>query len=119
VTGPIGRQHLESELESFFRRRVKALGGHTEKIVSMNKGLPDRLVLMPGGRMYLVELKAEKGRVDPAQRVWHSRAAALGVKVPVLVGRAGVLNWLRSITTEEERRAAIRKRNQPGRVELS
>lgn len=98
----ITNAHLESRLEEFFRRRVRMLGGHTEKLIPTTRGMPDRLVLMPGGKIYLVELKAEGGRVRPAQQVWHGRAARLGSPVAVLTGRQEVLEWLARVTPDKE-----------------
>lgn len=98
MAAPLNHTHLEASLEEYFRKRVRALGGYTEKITGMTKGTPDRLVLFPGGRMYLVELKAETGSVEPLQKVWHARAAALGTKVYVVTGREGVVRWLRAVT---------------------
>lgn len=44
-----------------------------------NAGVPDRIVLLPGGRIHFVELKRPKGgRIAPLQRVWASRLHKLG-----------------------------------------
>lgn len=94
VTGP------EALLEAFFRQRVRTLGGYTFKLAPTEPGVPDRLVLLPGGRVYLVELKTDVGRVSPAQVEWHKRAARLGTTVHVIYGRQGVLSWLRRVTEE-------------------
>lgn len=50
---------LESVIEGRLRQEAKKRGGMALKFVSpgMN-GVPDRIVLMPGGRMAFVELKA-------------------------------------------------------------
>lgn len=50
---------LESVIESRLRQEAKKRGGMALKFVSpgMN-GVPDRIVLMPGGKMAFVELKA-------------------------------------------------------------
>lgn len=48
----------ESELEKKFRERVRQAGGKAYKFVSPgNDGVPDRLVVLPGGRIGFVELK--------------------------------------------------------------
>ena len=84
---------LESRLETFFRTAVRRAGGISFKLAPTEAGVPDRLVLFPGGRMYLVELKTEAGRVSPIQRVWHNRAAELGCTVVVLAGWEAVALW--------------------------
>jgi hypothetical protein len=81
---------LERDLEMRFRRKVTAAGGITEKIAPVRAGVPDRLVLWPGGRIELVELKTETGQLSPIQAVWHQRAAERGVIVVVLHGPAEV-----------------------------
>jgi hypothetical protein len=86
---------LESGLEGFFRKRVRLVGGYTVKLAPTEAGIPDRLVILPGGRMRLVELKTESGALSPIQRVLHSRLAELGVEVVVLYGRNAVIRWLR------------------------
>lgn len=93
----IDNVHLESNLEDFFRKAVRAAGGRATKITSMDKGLPDRLVMMPGGRMYLVELKAVGGSLSPIQVVWHERAAEIGTIVATLTGREQVTAWIASL----------------------
>lgn len=88
-----GMAETEASIELHLRRRVKAMGGMCEKLAPINSGAPDRLVIMPGGRMVLVELKTESGRIRPIQKMWHARALECGVKVVVLAGRAAVDAW--------------------------
>lgn len=52
------------------------------------------MVMTPGGGIWLVELKTEKGRLSKAQELWHSRAAKLGTQVFVAYGHAGVDGWI-------------------------
>lgn len=48
----------ESELEKGFCRLASRAGGKAYKFVSLgNDGVPDRLVILPGGRVGFVELK--------------------------------------------------------------
>jgi hypothetical protein len=48
----------ESELEKKFRVLVKKAGGKAYKFLSPgNDGVPDRIVILPGGRIGFVELK--------------------------------------------------------------
>lgn len=86
---------LESALEAYFHAQVRRrLLGRAVKVAPIDKGTPDRLVLLPGGRLYLVELKRERGKVAPLQRIWHERAAQLGTLVHVVAGRAGIDAWV-------------------------
>lgn len=65
----------------------------TTKIAPLTAGVPDRLVLLPGGVVELVELKSTAGSLRPIQRVWHARAAQTGTTVTVLTGREQVEAW--------------------------
>lgn len=94
------RARLEANLEAFFRKRVRLVGGYTIKLAPTEAGVPDRLAIFPGGRMYLVELKRDDTDLSPIQRVWHERLRlGYGVKVYTLHGREGILAWLRQVVS--------------------
>lgn len=84
----------EAELEKYFLNACRREGWKAVKFLPSERGVPDRLVLTPGGGTFLVELKTETGRLSKAQEVWHLRAAALGTNVAVAKGRAGVDAWI-------------------------
>lgn len=90
-------QELERDLETFFYRRVRSVGGLTFKFAPTHAGAPDRVVLLPGGVIQLVELKTATGKLSPIQVVWHERAARLGVGVTVLKGIEEIRDWTRNI----------------------
>lgn len=90
------RRELEASLEAYFYNQVRLRGGMIEKLISTRRGIPDRLVLLPGGHVFLVELKAWGGRTSALQEAWHARAAELGTRVVVLEGRDAIDAWLRS-----------------------
>lgn len=59
----------ESIVEKKFAAEVKKRGGLAVKFVSPGfNGVPDRLVLFPGGRMAFVELKAPGETMRPLQQ---------------------------------------------------
>jgi hypothetical protein len=89
-----GNAHLESHLEAYLNQRVRTLGGMTIKMVPVLAGMPDRLVLPPGGGAYFVELKQEKGRVANIQKVRHARLAELGFRVRIINNRLAVAAFL-------------------------
>ncbi len=75
----------ESTVEKNLVKKVKAAGGTAYKFTSPGrKAVPDRLVLLPGGRVVFVECKApgEQPRTDQVRE--HNRLRALGFKVVVL-----------------------------------
>lgn len=49
-----------------------------------NAGVPDRIVLLPRGRVVFVELKQEDGRLSRLQRWQHARLRDLGMDVRTL-----------------------------------
>jgi len=71
---------LEKEIERKLRLMVTKHGGLCLKWVCPGwSGVPDRIVLMPGGRVYFVELKRPKGGVaSPMQLWWADKLRALG-----------------------------------------
>ena len=81
----------EKEIESYLVRKVKELGGTAYKIVSPgHDGVPDRLVSLPGGLVWFVELKARGQKPRPLQQVEIGRLQKLGVRVCVIDSIGGV-----------------------------
>lgn len=59
----------ESELEKNFNAMVRKEGGKAYKFVSPgNAGVPDRIVVLPGGRIGFVELKRPGGKPSKLQQ---------------------------------------------------
>lgn len=59
---------LEKQIEQKLIKAVKSLGGLCPKFTSPGfDGVPDRLVLLPKGRMAFVELKAPGKKLRPLQ----------------------------------------------------
>ena len=88
MTGP------ERAIETHLRRQVEKRGGWALKFYPLRAGNPDRIVILPGHPIYLVETKAPGGRIRPIQRVWHDRARARGHEVYVLWDRESIDRWL-------------------------
>ena len=69
----------EKLLEKKLREEVKRLGGIAFKFVPLHvAGIPDRICLLPGGRVFFVEVKDEKAQVKPLQNLWRGRLEKLG-----------------------------------------
>lgn len=69
----------ESALERRLVREVERVGGKAPKWVSPgNRGVPDRLVILPGGRIVYVEMKAPGKPLEPLQERWAKILRGLG-----------------------------------------
>ena len=76
---------LEKEIEQKLIRAAKKAEGLALKFVSPGyDGMPDRLLLLPGGRMSFVEVKAPGMKPRPLQRRRHELLRGLGFRVYVL-----------------------------------
>lgn len=72
----------ESVIERKLVTEVKKRGGLAVKFVSPGlDGVPDRLVLFPGGKMAFVELKAPGKNMRPIQERRARQLTALGFRV--------------------------------------
>jgi VRR-NUC domain. len=75
----------EKTIERKLAVTVKKMGGISPKFVSPGlDGMPDRLVLLPGGRMAFVEVKDPSKKPRPLQMVRHEMLKRLGFAVYVL-----------------------------------
>lgn len=72
----------EKYIEKKFVESVKKAGGLAPKFVSPGlNGVPDRIVLLPDGRMAFVELKAPGKMMRPLQLTRKRQLERLGYKV--------------------------------------
>ena len=75
----------EKITEQKLTKAVKNMGGIALKFVSPGfDGMPDRIVLLPGGRIGFVEVKAPGEKPRPLQLSRHGLLRRLGFKVYVL-----------------------------------
>ena len=80
-----GRLMREKTIEQKLVSVVKTAGGICPKFTSPGfDGMPDRLVLMPGGRMAFVEVKAPGKKPRPLQLARHEKLRQLGFQVFIL-----------------------------------
>lgn len=71
---------LEKDIEKALGRMVGRHGGHCLKWTCPGwAGVPDRIILLPGGLVMFVELKRPKGgEIGRLQKWWGERLRALG-----------------------------------------
>ncbi len=81
----------EKNIEQYLVRRVKELGGRAYKFVSPgNNGVPDRIVILPGGKIFFAEMKAPGRKTTALQNMQIKRLQDLGQKVYVLDSRESI-----------------------------
>jgi hypothetical protein len=69
----------ERDIERYLRVRVEALGGRALKWVSPGViGVPDRILLLPGGRIAFCEVKAPGEKPNRIQAWWLGVLERLG-----------------------------------------
>ena len=82
----------EASIEEYLRGCIVGLGGVCIKLSPTGlRGVPDRLIVLPGPRVIFVELKRPKGGVVSAlQHWWRDRLVALGCEHHFVKTRAEV-----------------------------
>ena len=89
----------EKQIEQKLVSAVKKSGGICPKFTSPGfDGMPDRIVLLPGGRIAFVEVKAMGCKPSPLQFARHGMLRQLGFQVYVLDDAAqigGILDEIR------------------------
>lgn len=75
----------EKHVEQALARAVKKLGGIAPKFTSPGTaGMPDRIILIPGGTIAFIELKAPGQKPRPLQLRRHAQLQQLGFAVYVI-----------------------------------
>ena len=76
---------LEKTIEMQLVKTVKQMGGRAVKFISPGlDGVPDRLVLLPNGKIAFIEVKAPGKKPRALQLARHEMLRRLGFKVYVL-----------------------------------
>lgn len=86
----------ESVIEAYLVKRVKEAGGIAYKFKSPQRAnVPDRIVLLPGGKVFFVELKAPGQKPTAGQIREIDRLAELGRIVRVFDSKELIDDFLR------------------------
>lgn len=90
----------ESTIEKYLCKLIKEKKGLAMKLVSPGlAGVPDRIVLLPGGRLFFVELKAPGKEPRPLQKYTHSILKELGFKVFVISSKDEVKDFIDEVVS--------------------
>lgn len=93
---------MEKDIESYLRKRVMAAGGLALKLVCPGfTGVPDRLILLPGGRICFAELKDTSRVPRKRQKRVHDILRGLGFTVFVPDSRTAVDEMMREVMPNE------------------
>ena len=88
----------ESIVEKKLKSEVEKLGGKAYKFTSPGSaGVPDRIVLFPGSKVFFVELKAPGKQLEPLQAKRKKELEQLGFKVFKIDNFAGVDEFLKEV----------------------
>ena len=92
---------LEKDIESWLNKKIKELGGLSFKFVSpSNPGVPDRIYIFPGGKVYFVELKTEIGRMSNIQKWQRERLMKMGCRFYLVKGMAQARELVKTLQRE-------------------
>jgi hypothetical protein len=94
-------KEIESEkaIEKYCQKVAKDYGGVAVKFSSpSNRGVPDRMLLMPGGRVAFLELKSTGRKPTKLQQYWLDRLNDLGFKATYADTKKSVKEFITSIT---------------------
>ena len=96
---------LEKDIERYFVKSVQSLDGITFKFNSMsNRGVADRIVCLPNGETWFVEIKKDGGKLSALQKIFASDMAKLNQKYACLWNREQIDRWLSLIHISEPTR---------------
>ena len=88
----------EKEIEAYFVKRVKALGGYPYKFRSVSqRGVADRIACLPNGQAWFVELKKPGGRLSALQEIFAEEMQHTRQHYACLWSKEEVDQWLEKL----------------------
>lgn len=93
----------EKYIERRLREEIQKEGGLCLKWVCPGwAGVPDRICLIPEGRIAFVELKTVNGTVSDRQKWWRKKLTSLGFSHFIVKSTAEIYNFMEWLRSEEE-----------------
>lgn len=86
----------EAIVEKYLDSEIKKLGGFTEKWEGRN-GNPDRIVFLPYGRVWFVEVKTLKQNLRPSQQRFSDKLSKMGANTTFVKGKHGVDLFIKDV----------------------
>lgn len=91
----------EAAIERWLGNRLRLIGCLYLKFVSPgNTGVPDRIIILPRGRIIFAELKTADGKISPIQTFRINQLQAMGCDVRIVYGQTGATALLAAIKEE-------------------
>jgi len=89
----------ESTIEKYFVAQVKAIGGMAYKFTSpAHRGVADRVVCLPDGSTWFVELKAPGGRLSELQKIFAKDMERLIQRYACLWSKEQVDDFIKTLS---------------------
>ena len=93
----------EKEIEKTLISQVRKADGMCLKFISPGwSGAPDRLCLLPGGRLFFAELKRPGGKIRPLQERRRKQLEELGFEVVLIDSKDGAAQTVGSPTSRDD-----------------
>lgn len=91
----------EKDIEKYLVNKAKACGGYALKWVCPSwTGVPDRIVVLPGGKIGFIETKSPGKPLRPQQERWLERLKSLGFLAYKADSKEAVDGFLKEINEE-------------------
>ncbi|MDP4176140.1 MAG: VRR-NUC domain-containing protein [Bacteroidota bacterium] len=91
----------ESRIEKRLKEEIEKIGGKALKFVSPGmSGVPDRIVLLPHGRIIFIELKALGEKPKPLQEYRAKELRQLGFEVRCIDSLEGIKHLIDLLKNE-------------------
>ncbi len=91
----------EKYLEKKLRDEVRKMGGMAIKFTSPYfTGMPDRMVLMPGGKIWFVEVKSTGKKLKDIQMAQANRLRDMGFEMGVIDSKTALINFIKEVQSD-------------------